>query len=354
MVRHASLLAAPVGLTPAVAGCNVSPTAPETTGGVDASTDVGVTCDKREVILLTDFTSTKLTLTTPDGMPTSPSFLSSASTMASDDADALSGDVVLPSMRPLSRDVVLIDQSGSGIITWADPATAKVLHQLPIGTGFDSNPYDYVEIDASTAYVSRRAGNAAPGRQPFDSGSDVLVIDPVSQKITGSVPMPVTDGLPPCPAGVAEVRDTTLVVLQNVSTDFTTVADSVLVGITGGAVSWRQTVTGLKGCYRTAISPSDDQMALGGTTSNQAFLLDTTTGKATVLLTASVDSSGKGKGLVHGDFLCSPGCGRVCLLADADDGKRHRWSIGAPGLDAPGALEMAPSVGLPPVSIGAS
>ena len=106
---------------------------------------------------------------------------------------------------------------------------------------------------------------------------------------------------------------------------------------------------GVKGCYRTAISPSDDQMALGGTTSNQAFLLDTTTGKATVLLTASVDSSGKGKGLVHGDFLCSPGCGRVCLLADADDGKRHRWSIRRAGARRAGRPRDGP-VGRPPAS----
>jgi len=366
---------------------------------------------------LTDYTSTQITLTMPDGTPVSPSFLSTASTQTSGVSYALSGDVGLPSTRPMSGRVVLLDSYGTNVITWADPATAKVLGQLPIGTGFESDPYDYVEIDTSTAYVTRWAQNAAPGTQKFDSGSDVLVIDTEKLAITGSIPMPVTGGLPPRPAGMMRIDDTTLVILQNVSLDFNTVGDSVLVGIANGKVVWQETVTGLKGCNRFALSPSRKSMALscegelnanggvvnlqnsavalfdvtslppkplkrfaisdqlrnptqdrvsfasevlivgktqtplGGTSSNQAFVLDTTTGKATVLLTASLDATGKGKGLVYGDFLCSPGCANVCLLADANDGKLQRWSIDASGLQILTPLKMDPSVGLPPVSI---
>jgi hypothetical protein len=94
------------------------------------------------------------------------------------------------------------------------------------------------------------------------------------------------------------------------------------------------------------------QTPLGGTTNNQAFTLDTVHGKATVLLTAGADAQGKGKGVVYGDALCRPGCGDVCLLADADVGKLRRWSI------AGGALAPLPEVtvetitGLPPTSLG--
>ena len=96
------------------------------------------------------------------------------------------------------------------------------------------------------------------------------------------------------------------------------------------------------------------QTPLGGTSSNQAFVLDTTTGKATVLLTANLDASGKGKGIVYGDFVCSPGCADVCLLADADVGRLQRWTITPGGLSrARRRSTSTPQVGLPPVAIGA-
>jgi hypothetical protein len=217
-----------------------------------------------------------------------------------------------------------------------------------------------------------------------------------------------------------QVGATVIVVLQNESEDFTTQADSVMVGITNDAVAWQTTVTGLKGCNRPALSPSGRTLALscegqidangnvislaesavalydvtslpptagqhfaisdkitnptqdrvsfasetvivgktqtplGGTSSNQAFSLDTTTGAVTVLLTAGLSAQGTGEGIVYGDFVCSPGCAGECLLADADLGKVQRWSITADGgLDLQSALVMDPSVGLPPVAIGA-
>jgi hypothetical protein len=132
-----------------------------------------------------------------------------------------------------------------------------------VGTGFDSNPQDYIEVDATHAYVARYGVNLAPGAQPFDSGSDVLVIDTEKPAITASIPMPSEEGLPPSPAGLARVGDTVLVVLQRTSTDFMTVGESAIVGITGGVMSWEVRVTGLKNCGRPAISPSGATMALG-------------------------------------------------------------------------------------------
>ena len=399
----------------AAAACNVS--APGNTGGVCATADAGSTCDHGEVVLLTDYTSTQIALTATDGKPLSPSFLSTASAQASGSSYALSGDVALPTSRPASGRVVLLDRYGTNIVSWADPATAKVTAQLPLGTGFQSNPQDYVEIDAKKAYVSRWGVNDAPGAQKFDKGSDVLVIDTKAPAITASIPMPVTGGLPPRPAGMIRVGATTLVILQNESEDFNTVGDSVIVGIANDAVAWQAPVAGIKGCNRPALSPSGKTLALscegqldmngnvtnlsesavvlfdvstlppkelkrfaiadqltnptqdrvafasetlvvgktqtslGGAASNQAFALDTATGKATVLLTAGLDAQGKGKGIVYGDFVCSPGCAGVCLLADADVGKVQRWTVAADGLHALTALAMDPTVGLSPVGI---
>ena len=403
VMRTRHILATLVSLS----ACNVSSTAPPSTGG---------TPDKGEVVVLTDYTSTQIALTGLDGTTLSAAFLSTASTKASGLAFALSGDVVVPTAAPPSGRVVLLDRYGTNVITWADPTTAKVLAQLPVGTGFESNPQDYVEIDAMHAYVSRWGVNDAPGAQKFDSGSDVLLIDTKTPAITASIPMPQTGGLPPRPSGMVQVGETTLVVLQNESEDFNTMGDSVLVGIAKGAVAWQLPVTGLKGCGRPALSPSGKTMALscegqldangnvidvtasaialfdvtvtppkagkrfaitvqlgsptqdrvafasetlilgktqsplGGTTNNEAFALDTTSGKPTVLLTAGLDAQGKGKGIVYGDVRCNPS---TCLLADADLGKLQRWSVTGGALKAMPALSVETSVGLPPVGIGA-
>jgi hypothetical protein len=406
-------------LSLALVHCNVSATAPHTTGGVDAGPDAGSACDRGEVVVLTDYTSTQIALTALDGTPQSPGFLSTASTMASGDAFPLSGDVVVPHDRPPSRLVVLLDRYGTNVITWADPQTAKVLAQLPVGTGFESNPQDYVEVDATRAYVSRWGVNAAPGAQPFDGGSDVLIVDRVTPKILGRIPMPSTGGLPPRPSGMTRVGDQVVVVLQNESVDFKTTGDTVLVGIAADAVAWQVTVAGLKSCRVPSLSPSgrtlglscegpldmngnvtdltsaaialfdvstlppkplrqfaisdqlgagpqdslafaSDTLVLGRTQTslagkgyNELFALDTTTGHATVLLAAHLDSSGMGKGDVYGDVRCDPGCSDACLMADSDVGKLQRWSIANGGLNAMPPVTVDTSVGLPPVAIGA-
>lgn len=430
--------------------CNVSATAPPTTGGVplhdagsrggsgggsdgggsgggseagnDAGSDggshAGVACDQGTVVLLTDYTSTQIALSTLDGTTLSASFLSTASTMASGLAFALSGDVALPNVTPSSGRVVLMDRYGTNVVTWADPSSAKVLAQLPVGTGFESNPQDYIEVDATRAYVTRWGVNGAPGQQSFDEGSDVLVVDTLAPAIMKSIPMPVEAGLPPRPSGMLRVGDTVIAVLQRTSEDFMTVGENALVGLVGDAIAWEIHATGLKGCGRPSLSPSGATLALacegqidsngnvislaesvialfdvtslppkpgqlfgvadqlgsttqdgvafvsetlllgktqtplGGATNNQAFTLDTVNGKATVLLTASADPQGKGKGVVYGDVLCRPGCGDVCLLADADIGKLRRWSI------VRGMLQPLPDAtvemitGLPPTSLG--
>jgi hypothetical protein len=401
------------------AGCNVSATAPSSTGGIHASADAGPNCDKGLVVLLTDYTSTQIALTDPAGKPLSPSFLSTASTKVSGVAYALSGDIALPTMRPPSGLVVLLDRYGTDVVTWSDPSTAKVLAQLPLGTGFESNPQDYVETDGTHALVSRWGVNDQPGKQPFDGGSDVLVVDIQAHAIKGRIAMPTTASLPPRPAGMIRIGTTTLVVLQNESEDFMTQGESVLVGIVDDAVAWQLAVTGLKGCNRPALSPSgrlmalsceghidangnvgnlaesavalydvtslppkplqryaiSDQLtnpsqdrvsfasetllvgktqtALGAASSNQAFALDTTTGKAVVLRTASLDANGKGKGVAYGDFVCSAGCAKLCILADSDTGALERWSIESSGLKPLAAIDVDPEVGLPPVAIGA-
>lgn len=389
-----------------------------------SSVDAGApACARGDSVLLTDYTSSQIALSGLDGTTLSASFLSSASSATDGLAFAISGDATLPTDTPPSGLVVLVDGYGTDVVTWADPSTGKVLAQLPVGTGFESNPYDYLEVDATHAYVTRWGDNAAKGKQPFDSGSDLLFLDTAAHTIVGSLSMTsVSDTVPPRPAHMTMVNGVVIVALQRISDDFSTYADGRIAGVVpdegGGKVAWITTITGLKNCDRPTLSPSGKILALaceggldmngdvtslaqaavvtfdvtsfppleikrypisdqltdgpqtgvafasdtlllgktqtsyGGSSNNQAFSLDLGTGKATSLLTARADATGKGKGIVYGDLRCSPGCANICLMADADQSVLQRWSIGASGLSALAPITVETSVGLPPVGIG--
>jgi hypothetical protein len=398
-----------------VAGCNVSATQPGSTGGVDGGTDAGATCDRGTVVLLTDYMSTQIALATDEGVVQSASFLSTATTTASDDAFPLSGDVVLPRTTPASGRVVLIDQ-GNNAITWADPTTAKVLAQLSVATGFMPDPYDYLEWSATSAYLTRYDDNPAAGKVPFDNGSDVLVLDTQKYAITKSIPIPKVAGLPPRPVSMTQVGSTVIVVLQPLSDDYMTSADSALVGLQNEAIAWTVPVTGLRNCDRPTLSPSGHTMALAcegqldamGNVSNPAqtalALYDVTalppklvktfpivdqlgatvqngvawvsetlivgrtqtavaatknneaftldvTTGKTAVLLTASAGSMGGKGLVYTDVRCEPGCGNVCMLADGDKGVLQRWSITATGLSPMSSVTVNTTTGLPPVTL---
>jgi hypothetical protein len=110
---------------------------------------------------------------------------------------ALSGDVALPTQTQLGGPVVVIDRLNSAL-TWLDPITCAPLRQLAVGTGFASNPHDFVWLSASKAYVPRFGDNAAatPAPDDLDDGSDLLIIDPTQPKILGRI-----DLKPFAPAG---------------------------------------------------------------------------------------------------------------------------------------------------------
>src|SRR5690606_24167107 len=171
-----------LGLSLLGLGCSVEPVV-ENSGGV--LVERSGACPAGAVTLLSDFLSTQVALSSLEGDTLSPSFLSSASTQASGTSHALSGDVVLPRRMPRSFRVVLIDRYGTNVITWADPRSGRVTAQLPVGTGFDSNPQDYLEIDDHLAYVSRFGQNTAPGREAYDEGGDLLIVDTEGPRIIG-------------------------------------------------------------------------------------------------------------------------------------------------------------------------
>ncbi len=91
---------------------------------------------------------------------------------------ALSGDVALPSHVQAGGNVVLIDD-GNNALTWVDPQTCKISHQISIAT-FKAFAHDVISVSATKAYVTRFGTNPAPTTDPMSLGDDVLIINPSS------------------------------------------------------------------------------------------------------------------------------------------------------------------------------
>ena len=169
--------------------CGVEPER-ASSGGIDADAE-------GFAVVNGDYQSVSVSLTSLDGEVLSEHFIASGSADTGLSA-ALGSDVVLPTLPISGPELVLIDRTPSGVLTWVDKQSANVRAQLNVATGFASNPHDYVPVSDTKAYVTRFAWNLASGEQPFDQGNDVLVIDPSVPEIVDRI------DLTPALAGEAE------------------------------------------------------------------------------------------------------------------------------------------------------
>jgi hypothetical protein len=255
-----------------VAGCNV-PTPKQSHGthlhdaapGVDASGTRA--CARAVVVAESDYMSTNVGLVGLDGEVLTGSVASSATAAVALTAP-LSGDVVLPTMPVAGTEVVLIDsgQSSSRIV-WVDPETAGK-RELSVAAGFWSDPHDYASISATKAYVSRYDTNATPGKMSFDTGGDVLIVDPSGPSITGSIDMTAALGddraqALPDTDKIVVVRDRAYVLLGARGFSGTDVP-SRLVGIdtTADEVVSTTIFDGLLDCAGLALSPDARRLAV--------------------------------------------------------------------------------------------
>lgn len=392
-------------------GCNVS-AAPDSTGGVEFG-GPGASCDRAIAIVTSDYKSTNVAISKLDGTTLSSSFVSSGATKPGL-ALAISGDIDVPFVAPASKRLVILDRYGTNVITWMDVSTASVLAQLPVGAGFESNPRDYVEIDDTFAYVTRFGVNLDPGAQPFDRGSDVLIVDTKTPAIVESIPMPEEDTrLFPRPDGMNWIGAYVVVTLGRWSSDYATVGDGRLIGILPAThrIAWQVDLAGLKSCGRVAVSPTRKLAAVAcsgkrdsstkqyDVAASDIVILDITTtpptelrrlkvaeqisaglqpavmfATTTTLLVKSyggnstagdhvlavdvasgevTDLGAATKPYMFGGIHCAPGCGNVCLLSDAERSKLRRWSVSESKTLTPiDDLTVDTLIGLPPRSIG--
>jgi hypothetical protein len=257
---HVTLVTGLIGL----AACNVEP-ATNDECRVELTRKEG--CPAAAVVVMSDFLSSQVALTRLDGSTLCGSIISTARAPSSGVAYALSGDVTVPSSRPESGRVVLLDRFGTNVITWLSGESGAVLAQLPIGTGFQSNPQDYVEIGGGRALVSRWGENPFPGSEPFDEGGDLLLIDIDAPGVIDRVALPRHDDFPPRPSGLTRAGNRVIVTLQRASHDVRSMADAELVGVDveSADVVWTLSLDGLKNCGAFTPSPSGASAAIACT-----------------------------------------------------------------------------------------
>jgi len=234
----------------------------------DAGMLVGPTT-RGYVVIDTDYQSTNVSLVSNDDQVASSSFISSSSAKPGLSAP-LGGDVVPPTMLVPGNEIVLIDRYPASVLTWVNLDTASVRGQLSVATGFSSNPHDYVTYTANKAFVPRYEPNLASGKQPFDGGNDVLVIDPSVPKITGRIDMtPVLAGEP---AGFYPHADRAViaggklrVTADGFNVGYTKHVDARIVTIDPDTNAITQTLVfaGMTSCANIAVSPNGRELALG-------------------------------------------------------------------------------------------
>jgi hypothetical protein len=256
----------------ALAGCNV-PEPPRSHGiEGDASTflDAGAAsaCSRAVIVAESDYASTNVAVLAPSGAVLTDSIASSA-TSSVGLAAPLSGDVVLPTMPVRGSEVVLVDRGkDAGRILWVDPRTTA-RRELSVATGFYSNPHDYVAISRTRAYVTRYEANPTPGREPFDAGNDVLVIDPTKPSIEASIDLTPALGSNaaralPRPDKIVVVGGRAFVLLGVTSGTFATTAASriAVLDTATDRVGDVVALDGFEGCFGLALAPSGKELAV--------------------------------------------------------------------------------------------
>jgi hypothetical protein len=151
-----------------------------------------------------------------------------------------------------------LDRYGTNVVSFLDGSTGAFTAQLAVGTGFEANIQDYLEIDHDLALISRWGENPVPGHEAFDAGGDLLVVDTRAPAIVDRIALPRDHAWPARPAALTRIGEHAVVTLQRFALDIKSQGDGVLagVGLESRGVEWTLALAGLKNCG--AFTPSPD------------------------------------------------------------------------------------------------
>lgn len=224
-------------------------------------------CGRGLVVARSDYLSTSISLVDFEGGVLSPVLISSGTGTVGLSAP-LSGDVVLPNHTPSGAEVVVLDRYPASVLSWVNVQTADVSRQLSVATGFAANARDYLELSPDKAYVTRFERNLAAGREPFDSGGDVLIVDPAGARILDSIDLSSAGfgaaAFLPRPGPMVQAGGDVFVLLSPYDASFTAASDSRIVRLdtSDNTVSEVFLLSGLSGCSGMALSPSGGELAV--------------------------------------------------------------------------------------------
>jgi hypothetical protein len=210
-------------------------------------------------VLNSDYSTTSLSLVDPTTHAVVHDACVDSNTVPPTLSLALSGDVALPSHPQKGGSVVLIDD-GNNALTWVDPQTCKISHQISIAN-FKAYAHDVISVSATKAYVTRFGTNPAPTADPMSLGNDILIIDPSSSPqptIVGRIDM--APYASPVAGAMIEARpdkgiligDKVYVTLASQSADYraTGIGRIVEIDTTTDEVSGMIDIPSLAGCQR--------------------------------------------------------------------------------------------------------
>jgi len=221
------------------------------------------------MVLGSDYaSSTNVSLVSVNGEVLSSSFLSSASEKPGLSAP-LSGDVVSTTTVNEDPAIVLVDRA-TAVLSWVATETGIPSGQLSVATGFYANPRDYLPLSPHKAYVTRYQTNSDPGREQFDEGGDILIINPSDRSILGRIPMrpamvAASNKFDPYPDKLLSV-DTNVAVLLGAYEPpyFSSSAAGRIVRVnpTEDTIESVIVFDGMHGCSAMALSPSGQEIAI--------------------------------------------------------------------------------------------
>lgn len=245
--------------------------APRVTPDAQGVTVTPGPCGRGVLVVQSDYQSSNVSLIDFDGQVLSESLLSS-STTSSGFGVRLSGDVVPPASAQDGPEIVLIDRYPAGVLRFVELATARVTAELSVATGFRANPQDYLPLGPERAYVARYEANPNAGREAWDGGGDVLVVDPSVPSITGRIDLSAALAgesvqFSPHPARLLNVSGRIFGLLAAYADDYSGATDSRLVELDPTTDTLRSTLIldGLRGCTALAVSPDERGLAVACT-----------------------------------------------------------------------------------------
>ncbi len=169
-------------------------------------------------------------------------------------SQALSGDVVLPSAPLPGHPVILIDRKNSNLV-WVDPATCIVTRQLSV----KSNPHDVLALTDNKLYVTRYDTNPKPVTA-LDGGGDLLVLDMAQGQAVARIDLqPFSAGatFTPNPDQGRVLDGKLYITLNSFNADFSKAATGrvVVVDPVSDKVTGTIDLPGLQNCGPIAVVP---------------------------------------------------------------------------------------------------